>query len=148
VRALPLSVFLIDPAHQPEFDVAAMRNILLLLCCAALSGCAGGPTHDYYNPAVANPPKFKGDVTIELVDDLEAAQKKCVAEGYLVIGTSVYTGDRPKASELKAQARRVHATHVVYAMQEAGFGNMQMHAGFLGGSIGSAYSVGIVFLGK
>ena len=53
-----------------------MRTTLLLLCCAALmSGCAGGPPHDYYNPAVANPPKFKGDVTIELVDGDHSLRK-------------------------------------------------------------------------
>ena len=42
----------------------------------------------------------------------------------------MYTGEQPKASELKAQAKRVHATHIIYTMREAGFGNMKQ--GFTG----------------
>lgn len=126
-----------------------MRYTLLLLGCALLMcGCAGGPPHDYYNPTVSDPPSFKGDVTIELVDDLPAAEKRCVDGGYMVIGTSAYSGDQPTAAQLKAQAKRVHATHVIYSLQQAGPENMQMHVGLFGGSIGSAYGVGIIFLGK
>jgi hypothetical protein len=126
-----------------------MRTTLLLFCCVALmSGCASGPTHDYYNPIVANPPKFKGDLTIELVDDLDASARHCTDEGYTVIGQSTYVGAQPKAAELTAQAKRVHATRVIYAMQSAGPTNMQMHVGFLGGSIDNGYQVSILFLGK
>jgi hypothetical protein len=125
-----------------------MRLLSLCILIALLCGCAGGPAHDYYNPVVANPPQFKGDITIELVDDLAKAEKRCVDEGYTVIGTSVYSGDQPKTADLMAQAKRVHATHVIYSLQSAGPGNMQMHVGFMGGSIGEAYGVGIVFLGK
>lgn len=113
-----------------------------------MSGCASGPTHDYYNPAVSNPPKFKGDVTIEVVDDLAAAEKRCLDKGYTVIGKSMYAGDQPTAAELKAQAKRVHSTHVIYSLQPSGPGNIQMHVRFFGGSIGGGYEVSIIFLGK
>lgn len=127
----------------------AVRTTLLLFCCLALlSGCAGGPTHDYYNPIVANPPKFKGDLAIELVDDLDASARHYTDEGYTVIGQSTYVGEQPKAAELKAQAKRVHATRVLYSLQSAGPASVQMHVGFLGGSIDNGYQVNILFLGK
>jgi hypothetical protein len=139
----------IDPHRARSFDKAAMRKIPLLLCCAALfTGCASGPVHDYYHPAAANPPNFKGDVTIEMVGDLDAAAKRCTDGGYMVIGASQYEGDQPTSEELMAQAKRVHASHVIYTLQPGAFGNMQMHVGVFGGSVGNSYAVNVIFLGK
>src|SRR6185369_17742001 len=77
-------------------------------------GCASGPTHDYYIPAVIGA-KFKGPATMKLVDDLQAEKEKCLREGYTLIGSTDYTGKHPVAVELSTQANRVHANHVIYS---------------------------------
>src|SRR5437868_6961858 len=98
--------------------VGFMRNLLptlFLLVC--LFGCAGGPTHDYYNPALVGGPKFKGAVTMTLVEDVRAEKEKLIREGYTFIGTSDYSGKYPEAVELRAQAKRAHANHVIYSVK-------------------------------
>ena len=121
---------------------------LLLLCAIILSACAGGPPKDYYNPAIADPPKFKGPLSIEIVPDLEAAKAKCLADGYVIIGTSVYGGDQPKRVELEAQAKRVHATKVIYHLDPPGQGSWKFHVGLWAGGGSGGYGVEIVYLGK
>jgi len=124
---------------------------LILLFPLLLCGCEGGPPHTYYNPAVVGGPRFKGPVTMVLVGDVATEKDKCIREGYTVIGTADYGGDQPEAKELKAQARRVHANHVVYSVKgttEGGW-HFRFGGGFGGGGTGSGYNqVHIVFLGK
>jgi hypothetical protein len=127
---------------------AMKTSLLLVLCALLLSACASGPAHDYYNPVVADPPKFKGPLSIELVNDLDATQKKYVSDGYTVIGTSVYQGEQPKTAELEAQAGRVHANKVIYNFAPAGMGNMQMHVHMFSGGMSEANNVSIIYLGK
>ncbi len=117
----------------------------ILLGVALLSACAGGPPKDYYNPT--DPPKFKGALSIEIVQDLEAAKAKCIAEGYTVIGTSVYGGDQPKRVELEAQAKRVHATKVIYHLNPHKGPSWNVHVGLFSGG-GGGYGVNIIYLGK
>src|SRR5436305_10717444 len=94
-----------------------MRYVALCLL-ALLCGCAGGPPHDYYSPAVVDGPRFKGAITMEVVDDIEAAKSRYLSDSCILLGTSNYTGDQPKANELKAQARRAHANRVVYSLKD------------------------------
>jgi len=131
----------------PQLTIRFAAIILLSLC-----GCAGGPTKDYYNPAVVGA-KFQEPITMALVEDLKAEKEKCVRDGYTVIGTTDYSGKVPEAVELLAQAKRVHANHVIYSCRfipappgswSFGFGN-----GFgAGGSGGGRNDVHIVFLGR
>ncbi len=132
-----------------------MRYISIILLC--LCGCAGGPTHDYYNPAVVGA-TFKDPITMALVDDVRAEKEKCVREGYTVIGSADYGGKYPKAAELRAQAKRVHANHVIYSSRlippTPGSWNFRFGGGFggfgsgSGGTGGGHHDVHIVFLGR
>src|SRR5690348_11805804 len=99
------------------------------------------------------PPRFKGPLTMEKVDDVEAPKAQCVRDGYVVIGTTSYVGKYPEASELKAQAKRAHANHIVYSCRYIppapgswGFSFNRWGGG--GGSTGGQNDVRIVFLGK
>jgi hypothetical protein len=130
-----------------------MRIISMLLLTVLLSGCAGGPTHDYYSPALANGPKLKGPITMSIVDDVQPEKQRHVAEGYTFIGETRYAGDAPKANELKAQAKRVHANLVIYSVHGTpapeGSWHFSFGGGFGSGGTGSGYNqVDIVFMGK
>jgi hypothetical protein len=131
----------------------AIRCFLLLLLIALFSGCAGGPTHDYYNPATVNGPKFKGPVTMSLVDDVKAEKERLVREGYTFIGSTDYAGKYPEAVELRAQAKRAHANHVIYSVRGVpappGSWHFSFGGGFGSGGTDSGYNdVHIVFLGR
>ena len=86
---------------------ATARCCLLIVLC----GYAGGPTHDYYNPALVNGPKFKADYHPR-VDNLQAEKERLLKEGCTLIRSTDYTGKYSEAVELTAQAKRVHANHV------------------------------------
>ena len=123
----------------------------LLLICSC--GCAGGPTHDYYNPAVINGQRFQGPITIALVDDVRAEKEKCLREGYTLIGSTDYVGKQPEAVELRAQAKRVHANHVIYSMERVAAKPGGWHFGFgggrgWGGTDSDQCGAHILFLGK
>jgi hypothetical protein len=90
-----------------------MRALLLLAGLLLFTGCAGGPTKDYYNPAVVGA-KSKGPVTLALTETPKAEAEKLVQQGYTIIGTSVYQGKLAESKEMIAQAKRVGANHVVY----------------------------------
>jgi hypothetical protein len=127
-----------------------MRYLPIILLC--LCGCAGGPTHHYYNPAVVGA-KFKGPVTMTLVDDVKSEAEKLVDEGYTVIGRTDYRGKYPEAVELRAQAKRVGANHVVYSAlwipAPPGSWSFSFNRGFgSGGTGGGQNEVSIVFLGR
>ena len=129
-----------------------IKLILPLILASLLCGCAGGPVHDYYNPSVVGA-KFKGPVTVELVDDIEAAKSKCLSEGYTIIGTCAYGGRFPKSDELIAQAKRVSATHVIYSSHyvpgEKGSWSFNFGSGFGSGQSGNGHDNNyIIFLGK
>ncbi|HKQ36712.1 MAG TPA: hypothetical protein VJ063_01465, partial [Verrucomicrobiae bacterium] len=87
---------------------------LSILCLLGLAGCAGGPTHDYYNPAMTGA-KYPPPITISHVENLPAERDKLLNEGYILIGTTEYGGKYPEAVELKAQAKRVGANKVIYS---------------------------------
>lgn len=117
-----------------------------------LLGCAGGPTKKYYNPAMVGA-KFSGPITMNRVEDIGRERSRLVSEGYTVIGSTVYAGKHPEAVELKAQAKRVGANHVVYSSDfqanPPGSWNFRFGQGFgAGGSGGGFHNVQIVFLGK
>jgi hypothetical protein len=116
-----------------------------------LSGCAGGPTHDYYSPAVNGGPKFKGPITMSLVEEVQVEKQKCLIAGYTLIGTSDYSGIYPEASELKAQARRAHANHVIYSVRDVskpGSWHFSFGSWGGGGGTGGDNEVHIIFMGK
>lgn len=121
--------------------------LALLLC-----GCAGGPTHKYYNPVMPRA-KFKGPVTISRVDNVREEVTRLRGDGYCVVGTTDYGGKHPEAIELKTQAWRANANHVVYSSEFVpappgswSFGFNRFGGG--GGSHGGSHNVHIVFLGK
>jgi hypothetical protein len=127
-----------------QFTLVALS---LLLC-----GCAGGPTKEYYNPTVVGA-KFKGPVTMNRVEDVGSERVRLVNAGYTLVGSTVYAGKHPKAVELKAQAKRAGANHVVYSSDfhpnPPGSWNFRFGQGFgSGGSGGGYHNVQIVFLGK
>lgn len=122
-------------------------GLALFLC-----GCVGGPTKDYYNPAVVGA-RFKPPVTMARVEDVAAERDKLVKEGYTVIGTTQYMGKNPEAAELSAQAKRAGANHVIYSARyippQPGTWNFSI--GRWGGSAGTAgggNDVTIVFMGR
>lgn len=128
-----------------------MRKLFFCLLAAVLCGCAGGPTHDYYSPVVVDGPKYKGPITMALVDDVQTEKQKCLADGYTLIGTSDYTGKYPEAAELKAQARRAHANHVVYSVKDVskpGSWHFSISNWGGGGGTSSQNEVHIIFFGK
>lgn len=130
-----------------------IKLLCTILPCVALTACVGGPTHDYYNAAVVNGPKFKGPVTTELVDNIDDSKAKCLADGYKLIGTTSYVGKYPEAVEINKQARRVHANHVVYSAvrmpNEPGSWHFNMFGRVgSGGTDDGNNNVHIVFLGK
>lgn len=117
-----------------------------------LCGCAGGPTKDYYNPAMVGA-KFKGPPTMALVDDVAVEKEKLIAKGYTVVGSTDYSGKHPEAVELKAQAKRVGANHVIYSSRFVPAPPGSWSFGFSrfggwGGTGGGYNDVHIVFLGK
>ena len=132
-----------------------MRYIPFLILGLCLCGCANGPTHDYYSPVVTGGPKFHKPVTMTLVPDVTLEKAKCLGEGYTLIGISDYSGKYPEASELKAQARRCHANHVIYSVKDVSkpgewhfrFGGWGT-PGASGGSGGGDNEVHIVFMGR
>ena len=126
--------------------IFAVLPLALLLC-----GCAGGPTHDYYSPVLNGGPKFKKPITFALVEDVAPAKAKCISDGYTLIGISDYSGKYPEACELKAQARRIHANHVIYSVRNTakpGEWHFRFGGGFGSGGTGGDNEVHIVFLGK
>lgn len=127
------------------------KKVFLSLFAVTIAGCAGGPTHDFYSPVVTDAPKFKGPVTMALVDDVQVEKQKGLADGYTLIGTSDYTGKYPEASELKAQAHRAHANHVIYSVKDVSKpGSWHFRFGSWGGSGGTSdeNEVHILFMGK
>lgn len=117
-----------------------------------LYGCAGGPTHDYYNPAMGDA-KFKGPVTMEHVEDIAAAKEQALSNGYVLVGSTDYGGKFPESKELTAQAKRAGANHVVYAAKwipnPPGSWHFSFGQGFGGGGTGGGtYEVHILFFGK
>ncbi|HEY2084166.1 MAG TPA: hypothetical protein VGI88_15390 [Verrucomicrobiae bacterium] len=127
-----------------------MRSFFLLLLIV-LCGCAGGPTHDYYSPAVVGGTRFKGPITMSLVDDVNVEKEKCLAAGYVLIGTSDYTGKYPEAAELKAQAHRAYANHVIYSVKDVskpGSWHFSISNWGGGGGSSSENETHIVFMGK
>lgn len=136
----------------PENGSLVMKTLLALLPVTLLVGCAGGPTKNYYNPAVVGA-KYKGPVTLTLVEDPKSEAEKCVREGYIVIGTSAYSGKLAESKEMIAQARRVGANHVVYRAHfvpaPPGSWSFSFGRGFGSGEGGGgATDMHIVFLGK
>lgn len=130
-----------------------IRSIFLLVLALALCGCAGGPTHDYYSPAIVDGPKFKGPITMALVDDLKAEKVKCVQDGYTIIGTTDYMGKYPEACELRAQAKRVNANHIIYSCERSkGQASVRFYAGpvapWAPNPMADQFDVKIVFMGK
>lgn len=128
-----------------------MPVLSLCLSIGLLSGCAGGPTHDYYSPSLVDGPKFKGPITIDLVDNVQVEKQKCLTAGYVLIGTSDYTGKYPEASELKAQAYRVDANHVIYSVKDVSKpDSWHFRFGSWGGSGGTSddNEVHIIFMGR
>lgn len=130
-----------------------MRILPILLLVTVLCGCAGGPTHDYYNPIAVDGRRFDGPITMEHAPDLKEAVKNRIKEGYTVIGNTDYGGKMPEAVELKAQARRVHANHVVYCTDwipaKEGSWHFSMGGwGSGGGTDNGNYGVHIVFMGR
>lgn len=131
-----------------------MKKSLLLVCVIALlSGCAGGPTKDYYNPEITGGQKFKGEAVVNKVEDIKSETNKLISDGYTVIGRTDYLGKFPEAVELRAQAKRVHANRVIYSTvyhppQPGSFNFSFGSWGGQGGSGGGAHDVKIVFLGK
>lgn len=128
------------------------------ICLAVLAGCAGGPTHDYYNPRVHGA-KFKGPATVKQVTDITNEVARLMVEGYTLIGQTDYTGKHPEAVELTAQARRAGANHVVYSSRyvpptpdQPGSWHFSFGRGFGSGGTGSGEGgfndVHIAFLGK
>jgi hypothetical protein len=125
---------------------------LLSISLLCLCGCAGGPTKDYYNPAVVGA-KFKGPATMTLVEDVQMETERLVNEGYTVIGRSIYAGEYPEADELSAQAKRAGANHVVCSAKwipaPPGSWNFRFGRGFGSGGTGGGHNdVHIVFLGR
>lgn len=119
---------------------------MMLLC-----GCAGGPAHTYYNPAMTGA-KFRGPITMTMVENVNSEKQFLLARGYRVIGTTDYSGEHPRAVELRAQAKRVGANHVIYSSRffpaPAGSWSFGFNRfGGWGGSSGGRSDVHIVFLG-
>lgn len=83
--------------------IQPMKPQFLALVFLFSAGCADGPTHTYYNPAIVDGPRFKGPVTISQVKDLDSEVKKCLDQGYVIIGRTIYGGQYPKTVELTAQ---------------------------------------------
>lgn len=128
-----------------------MRYFLLVLILV-VAGCAGGPTKDYYNPAIVGA-KYKGPITMALVNDAVIERDRLVQAGYTVIGTTGYSGKYPEAKELIAQAKRVGANHVIYQAtyvpNTPGSWSFSFGRGFGSGSGGGGRNdVYIIFLGK
>lgn len=116
-------------------------------------GCCGGPTHNYYSPAVVNVPKAQGPITMARVDRrLPPETEMAVRAGYTVIGTADYTGKYPEACELQAQAKRGHANRVIYSVERVpatpGWHFRYNAYGGAGGSNADQWDVRIVFLRK
>ena len=130
-----------------------MRYTLLLSGLLFLTGCAGGPTKDYYNPSIVGA-RFAGPVTMTLTETPKADAEKLVQEGYTIIGTSAYMGKYAEAKELKAQARRVGANRVVYGARfvpaPPGSWSFRFGPGNFGGggSGGGSTDMYIIFLGR
>ena len=86
-----------------------------------------------------------------LVPDVAVEKAKCLAEGYTLIGSTDYTGKYPEASELRAQARRAYANHVIYSVKDVsapGSWHFSFGGQFGSGGTGGDNEVHIVFLGK
>ncbi|HMJ89985.1 MAG TPA: hypothetical protein VK530_09225 [Candidatus Acidoferrum sp.] len=134
------------------------RTAPFFLTIVLLAGCAGGPTKDYYNPVIPDA-KFKGAAAMARVDDVAAETARLVREGYTVVGRTDYTGKHPEAVELKAQAKRAGANHVIYSSvyvappkDAPGSWHFNVGQGFGSGGTGSGArgynDVHIVFLGR
>ena len=125
-----------------------------LLFCLILAGCCNGPTHDYYSPGLTGSVrKFKGPITLGLVQNVEIEKKRCLSEGYTLIGTSDYRGKYPEACELRAQAKRSHANRVVYSCRHAeGQEGFRFYIGRVApwdpNPLAPQFDVRIVFLGR
>ena len=133
-----------------------MRILTLIASIAItttiLTGCAGGPTHDYYNPVMGDA-KFKGPVTMAHVDDVSIEKEKLLSQGYALVGSTDYGGKYPESKELTAQAKRAGANHVIYSTKfvpnPPGSWHFSFGQGFgSGGTGGGGYEVHILFFGK
>lgn len=117
-----------------------------------ITGCVGGPTRDYYNPAMVGA-SFKPPITMTRVEDVRAEQQRLVSTGYKVIGSTIYGGKHPESIELQTQAKRVGANHVIYSSvwipNAPGSWSFSFNRyGGAGGTGGGYHDVSIVFLGK
>jgi len=86
-----------------------------------------------------------------LVDDVRPEKEKCLREGYTLVGSTDYFGKYPEASELRAQAKRSGANHVVYSVRNASKpGEWHFSFGSWGGTGGTGGNneVHIIFLGR
>jgi hypothetical protein len=88
-----------------------------------------------------------------LVDEVQSEKEKLVRDGYKVVGTTDYRGKSPEAVELRAQAKRAGANHVIYSATwipaPPGSWSFSFGRGFgSGGTGGGHHEVRIVFLGK
>lgn len=97
--------------------------------------------------------KFKGPPTMSLVEDVQAEKEKCLKDGYVVVGSSQYVGKMPESVELRAQAKRAGANHVIYSAtwipNPPGSWSFRFGQGFgSGGTGGGQYQVHAIFMGK
>jgi len=130
----------------------SMKIVSLVVGCLLLAGCAGGPTHDYHNPTLVGA-KFRPPITMTRVEEVGAEKERLVREGYTVVGATDYGGKHPEAKELKAQAKRAGANHVIYSSHfvpnPPGSWHFSFGRGFgSGGTGGGSHNVHIVFLGR
>lgn len=122
--------------------------LVMILC-----GCAGGPTKKYYNSATGTKGSFNGPVAIIRVENIAEERSRLLAQGYALIGSTTYSGKHPDAAELKAQAKRAGANHVIYSshFSKSPPGEWRFHVNQFGGwgqGGGGAHNVNIVFMGK
>ena len=129
-----------------------MKRLWLPVLACVFCGCVGGPTKDHYNPIVIGA-RFKPPITMERVEDVAGEKEGLVREGYTVIGSTIYGGKHPEAVELKAQAKRSGANHVIYSSTfvpaQPGSWSFRFNSyGGWGGGGGGHHNVHIVFMGK
>ena len=102
-------------------SIRFILNLYLVSATTLLVSCASGPTYAYYIPnsrVIVQP--FKGDATLIKSFDMRSDLQRYFHNGYFLIGTSDYSGREAKMSELKAQAKRVGASVVVFRSRYIG----------------------------
>lgn len=97
---------------------------------------------------------------MSLVENVTTETERLVREGYTVVGRTDYSGKHPEAVELKAQAKRAGANHVIYSSRYVppapaapGSWHFRFGQGFGSGGTGNPENSGfndvhIVFLGR